>query len=184
MAENHPVFGIAHNQLALDILPRKIRSHIKLAGIARLPYSLRRSEKFDLVAKLNRVAPPRDQLGVAWVHLAVDLNGFGLQKERSRTAQRNLRLAYYASKNADRARFSSEFASKAQRRRIARPQAVQEKEASSYEGVNRQGIARKQRRRGQDYEHDRKRQRMIWREVGNKNTGGRRQGHSNERLAR
>src|SRR5437868_2624714 len=116
MAKNYPVFGIAHDQLALDILPRKIRSHIKLAGIARFSYSLRRSEKFDLVAELNRVAPAREEFGVAGVDLAVDVNGFGLQKERSRTARRNLRFAYYASKNAHWAGFSSEFAGKAQGR--------------------------------------------------------------------
>ena len=74
MAENRPVLGITHDELALDILPRQIGSHVKFPRISRLSYSLSRAKKPDPVAELHSMTPARQKLYVTPARFAVDLN--------------------------------------------------------------------------------------------------------------
>ena len=65
----------------MDVLPRQVSSHVKLAGISRPLHWLRGAEKPDLVAELDGVSPAREKLGATRAGLAVDLDRSRLEEK-------------------------------------------------------------------------------------------------------
>src|SRR4051812_20564195 len=128
--------------------------------------------------------PVREKLGPAWLGLAIDLDGFGLQQERSELVRREFWFADNGSPDSCWSRFVSNFTAQLQSRGVVGSQAVEKEERRRHEQIKRRRTAPPQGDQPKRANRNSKRSLTAGVYVGCQDSDTRRDRRADERLAR